>query len=70
MGFNKSNLLYALYELMLKRQVLSEGAVDHVAIIQDGNRRYARQRHMSTSAGHNMGARTTEMVSDWCLELG
>jgi len=70
MGFNKSNLLYALYELMLKRQVLSEGAVDHVAIIQDGNRRYARQKHMSTAIGHNAGARTTEMVSDWCLELG
>jgi tritrans,polycis-undecaprenyl-diphosphate synthase [geranylgeranyl-diphosphate specific] len=70
MGFNKSNLLYAIYERKLKRQVLSEGAVDHVAIIQDGNRRYARQKHMSTATGHSVGARTTEMVSDWCLELG
>jgi len=70
MNFNKSNPLYAIYELKLKRQVLSEGAVDHVAIIQDGNRRYARQKRISKATGHSLGAKTTEMVADWCLELG
>ncbi len=70
MFFNKSNPLYAIYELKLKRQVLSGGAVDHVAIIQDGNRRYARRKQISVAIGHNLGAKTTDLVSDWCLELG
>jgi len=70
MDFNKSNPLYALYEQKLKRQVRSQGVVGHVAIIQDGNRRYARQKNISMATGHNLGAITTEMVSDWCLELG
>ncbi len=42
----------------------------HVAIIQDGNRRYAKMRGVSSFEGHSRGAETTEMVADWCLELG
>ncbi|WP_380681498.1 polyprenyl diphosphate synthase [Salinigranum sp. GCM10025319] len=42
----------------------------HVAIIQDGNRRYARQQGGDAPDGHRAGAETTEQVLDWCRELG
>ncbi len=43
---------------------------NHVAIIQDGNRRYARARGKDTGYGHRLGADTTERVLDWMGELG
>ncbi len=44
--------------------------MEHVAIIQDGNRRYAQQKGLSRFLGHSLGADTSERVSDWCLEVG
>ena len=42
----------------------------HVAIIQDGNRRYARTAGRPVPEGHRAGARTTERVLEWCREIG
>lgn len=42
----------------------------HVAIIQDGNRRYAKAHGKDTAFGHRLGADTTERVLDWMSELG
>ena len=47
---------------------LSE-APDHVAVIQDGNRRYARRRGGDATAGHRAGAETTERLLEWCEEF-
>ncbi len=44
--------------------------MEHIAVIQDGNRRYAMRRGISKVLGHNHGAQTAERVLDWCLELG
>jgi len=55
------------YERLLKREI--SGTPAHVAIIQDGNRRYARTRGTDASDGHEAGAETTEQVLDWCGEL-
>lgn len=44
--------------------------MEHVAIIQDGNRRYAQKKGISRFMGHSLGADTTEKVTDWCLEAG
>ncbi|MBS1193338.1 MAG: uppS, partial [Methanomicrobia archaeon] len=41
-----------------------------MAIIQDGNRRYAREKGLSTHIGHSFGADTSDRVFDWCVELG
>jgi tritrans,polycis-undecaprenyl-diphosphate synthase [geranylgeranyl-diphosphate specific] len=59
-----------LREALTKRGRLWPGVPEHVAIIQDGNRRYARKRGVSSFDGHSRGAETTEKVADWCLELG
>ena len=55
------------YERLLRREI--DDAPKHVAIIQDGNRRYARSNGEDPSKGHRAGADTTERVLDWCADL-
>ncbi|MFP4632860.1 MAG: polyprenyl diphosphate synthase [Halobacteriales archaeon] len=43
---------------------------DHVAVIQDGNRRYARERGEPPTEGHVYGAETTEAFLGWMCDLG
>jgi len=43
---------------------------EHIAIIQDGNRRYAREHGIDTPDGHAHGANTTEDVLHWCQDVG
>ena len=57
-----------LYERLLEREI--SGAPAHVAVIQDGNRRYAEKRGDEATAGHRAGADTTERVLEWCSDLG
>ena len=57
-----------LYERVLEREVA--GVPAHVAVIQDGNRRYAREHGEETTDGHRAGADTTERVLEWCADLG
>lgn len=41
----------------------------HIAVIQDGNRRYAEQQGYETRHGHSSGAETTEDLLHWCEEV-
>jgi tritrans,polycis-undecaprenyl-diphosphate synthase [geranylgeranyl-diphosphate specific] len=70
MSFILRNPAYTFYERLLKSRILAGGPVEHVAIIQDGNRRYAKQKGLSKFLGHSLGADTSEKVFDWCLEVG
>jgi len=70
MSFILRNPAYIFYERLLKSRILAGVPVEHVAIIQDGNRRYAQQKGLSRFLGHSLGADTSEKVSDWCLEVG
>ncbi len=42
----------------------------HIAIIMDGNGRWARKRFMPRSLGHHQGGKTVERVLDLCIEKG
>ena len=42
----------------------------HIAVIQDGNRRFAQNQGLDTAVGHRLGADTTEQVLDWACDLG
>ena len=42
----------------------------HIAIIQDGNRRYAKIQGKNTSYGHRKGAQTSEDLLEWAQEIG
>lgn len=70
MSFIPRNPAYIFYERILKSRILAAVPVEHVAIIQDGNRRYAQEKGLSRFMGHSLGADTSEKVSDWCLEVG
>lgn len=41
----------------------------HVAIILDGNRRYAKKLLKEPWKGHHLGAEKVEQLFDWCKEL-
>ena len=56
------------YERLLAREI--SGAPRHVAVIQDGNRRYAAEQGTARHEGHHEGAETTEALLDWCEEFG
>lgn len=63
--------LYKIYEKRLFKQIDSSRVPKHIAIIMDGNRRYAkRQKNMKITKGHELGADTLEKVRDWSIELG
>jgi tritrans,polycis-undecaprenyl-diphosphate synthase [geranylgeranyl-diphosphate specific] len=56
-----------VYERLLEREV--SGAPTHVAVIQDGNRRYARKQGEERTEGYRAGAETTEAMLRWCRDL-
>ena len=42
----------------------------HIAIIMDGNGRWAKRRGLSRKAGHAAGAETLRVVADFCSDIG
>ena len=61
---------YWLYEQRLLRQVRTGQVPNHLGIIMDGNRRFARALGMSPQTGHDYGAGKARDVLRWCLDLG
>mgnify|MGYP000023413198 CR=1 FL=1 len=61
--------IYKLYEKWLKYQVKNGEMPKHIAIILDGNRRWARKENLSLDLAYSMGGKNVEKVLDWCLEL-
>ena len=46
----------------------AEGLPRHIAIIMDGNGRWAKRRGLPRTAGHAAGAKTFERIVDWVVE--
>lgn len=42
----------------------------HIAIIMDGNRRWAREKGLETKEGHKAGADNLENIAKYCNEIG
>ncbi|WYM91566.1 polyprenyl diphosphate synthase [Methanolobus sp. ZRKC3] len=63
-------IIYRGYERLLTQEVKSSRIPRHIAIIMDGNRRYARRFGQMSSFGHKIGANITEKVMEWACELG
>jgi len=62
--------IYKLYEKWLWYQVKGGTKPEHVAIILDGNRRWASERSLNPGIGHYYGAEKIEDLLKWCLDLG
>ena len=64
-------LLYRLYQGRIRRHLATQTLPRHVAMIIDGNRRWARQRELETAAhGHRAGAAKYHEFLEWCDDLG
>lgn len=65
------NLLYSVYERRLLRQLAGAESPKHVALILDGNRRWAREAGLDDPAeGHRAGAAKIAEMLGWCSEAG
>jgi short-chain Z-isoprenyl diphosphate synthase len=65
-----SDLLYRVYERSLVRELAGAPMPQHVGVILDGNRRFARERGLAHVAeGHLAGAQRIEPFLGWCAEL-
>ncbi|NLI73497.1 MAG: di-trans,poly-cis-decaprenylcistransferase [Euryarchaeota archaeon] len=61
---------YQTYEKRLLKEVKEHTVPHHVAVIMDGNRRFAKEFGLTPTEGHIKGKDKLEEVLDWCMELG
>lgn len=62
--------IYKYYEHYLKKEISKYPIPNHIAVILDGNRRWARKNMYIQKLGHARGADRVEDLIDWCRELG
>jgi len=65
-----SSTAYQTYEKRILKEVMSRPVPHHVAVIMDGNRRYAKEFGLVVAEGHEKGKEKLEEMLEWCLELG
>jgi len=61
---------YRAYENRLMKEIKGGPIPEHVAVIMDGNRRFAESLGLLSMSGHVAGRDTLEEMLEWCLELG
>jgi tritrans,polycis-undecaprenyl-diphosphate synthase [geranylgeranyl-diphosphate specific] len=66
----KHSGLYNLYEKRLESKILDGSLPNHIAIILDGNRRWARFGPGGIKNGHMQGADRAEELLNWIHDLG
>ncbi|WP_166349077.1 isoprenyl transferase [Phytoactinopolyspora limicola] len=64
-----SEVVYRVYARTLQRQLEPARLPEHVAVILDGNRRWARAFGAPTASGHQAGAEKAQEFLTWCDEL-
>ncbi|MFS0729589.1 isoprenyl transferase [Curtobacterium sp. 1P10AnD] len=64
-------ILYRAYQRRIRMQIDGAPTPKHVAMIVDGNRRWAKQLGLDSAAhGHRAGAAKIPEFLDWCDDLG
>jgi tritrans,polycis-undecaprenyl-diphosphate synthase [geranylgeranyl-diphosphate specific] len=73
-GQHRSSIIadtaYKQYEKRLLKEVQQFPPPEHVAIIMDGNRRFARELGLRVSEGHKEGRNKLEEILNWGMEVG
>jgi short-chain Z-isoprenyl diphosphate synthase len=64
------DVVYGAYERRVLKDLPRESLPRHVAVMLDGNRRWARARGAGTASGHQAGADKIEELLEWCSEAG
>lgn len=62
--------IYSIYDKYLSAQIIKYDLPNHIAIILDGNRRWAKYNYLRTHIGHNNGADRAEDLLNWVNDLG
>ena len=52
------------------KEIVKETELKHIAIIMDGNRRWAKNKHLPTAAGHKKGVDALKKTLKACHEFG
>ncbi len=65
-----SNKIRAFKDIKLIEETKQNKMPEHVAIIMDGNRRFAQEVGLNPDAGHQLGKEKIKDVLEWCFELG
>lgn len=47
---------------------MTKNVPEHIAVIMDGNRRWAKEKGLPTLEGHRKGYGTVKKVAQWCLD--
>ena len=63
-------VVYPAYEARLVRRLPSDRLPQHVGVMLDGNRRWAKAVGADAAAGHRAGAANISPFLQWCEELG
>lgn len=62
--------VYELYEKLVEHDVRKEGVLpQHLGVILDGNRRYAKELGLQPGEGHRRGTETVKALIRWCRSL-
>ena len=61
--------LYKIYSKKLENEVRQGDIPNHVALILDGNRRWAKRHLAMAKSGHWKGVDAVENLLDWCEQL-
>ncbi|MPZ61731.1 MAG: isoprenyl transferase [Propionibacteriales bacterium] len=64
------DVVYELYEHRVRRELPGDRIPQHVGVIGDGNRRWARAFGATSESGHAAGADKFTEFLGWCDELG
>ena len=62
-------LLYRVYERRLTRELEAFDLPQHLGVIVDGNRRWAKEAGETTEHGHRVGAAKILEFLSWCDDL-
>src|SRR5574341_2197249 len=62
--------VYSYYERRLESEILKYPLPNHIAIILDGNRRWARYHFLDSERGHQYGADRAEDLLNWIHDIG
>jgi len=60
---------YKVYSKKLEKEILHGDMPNHLALILDGNRRWAKKNLIIKNIGHWRGADAVENLLDWCEEF-
>jgi tritrans,polycis-undecaprenyl-diphosphate synthase [geranylgeranyl-diphosphate specific] len=69
-GLLHASRIYSYYERRLESEILKYPLPNHIGIILDGNRRWARYHFLDSELGHQYGADRAEDLLNWIHELG